>query len=110
MDGSESKLRRRHSDKESSITASTGGKEKEVNVGQKLIEVEKSETGSVSFKFVIKLHYKCYTSILFSGEMGSVCPLPHVNWNFVDRGHSASECLVPSVLHWYQCVALCLVQ
>jgi len=50
MDGSESKLRRRHSDKESSITASTGGKEKEVNVGQKLIEVEKSETGSVSFK------------------------------------------------------------
>lgn len=47
MDGSESKLRRRHSDKESSASPSGGGKESEKKVGQKLIEVEKSQTGSV---------------------------------------------------------------
>jgi hypothetical protein len=47
IDGSESKLRRRHSDKESSSSPSAGGKVPEKKVGEKLIEVEKSQTGSV---------------------------------------------------------------
>jgi len=47
IDGSESKLRRRHSDKESSSSPSAGGKLPEKKVGEKLIEVEKSQTGSV---------------------------------------------------------------
>jgi hypothetical protein len=47
IDGSDSKLRRRLSDKESSTSPSAGGKEVEKKVGQKLIEIEKSQTGSV---------------------------------------------------------------
>jgi hypothetical protein len=48
VEGSELRLRRRTSEKESSTSPSAGG-QSEKKVGQKLIEVEKSETGSVSF-------------------------------------------------------------
>lgn len=55
IDGSESKLRRRHSDKESSSSPSAGGKLPEKKVGEKLIEVEKSQTGSVRKNAILLL-------------------------------------------------------